>query len=242
MIIVFFCSPVYLFIYLFIYFSSPFFFFSKFISTHVSKKKKSTLSRSFRFSIDTTRRAAYYFEIGTRHFSISLWEGRRRVESGGRELLAIYLIGPTSIADRDGRVNWCTNENGLKIYIDRDNVNGNSLNNWSFDHPALLHFYPANQSVFKRASPTRCFVRKFHKCSKIFLSEKDFWELALNFSSFELLGKKFSSKLITDFQLIFDTCIYKGIKYSFPSFKKRKTKHYKIFPSLYPNKIFFYLT
>lgn len=174
--IVFFCSPVYLFIYLFIYFSSPFFFF---FEIHLNarfkkKKKKSALSRSFRFSIDTTRRAAYYFEIGTRHFSISLWEGRRRVESGGRELLAIYLIGPTSIADRDGRVNWCTNENGLKIYIDRDNVNGNSLNNWSFDHPALLHFYPANQSVFKRASPTRCFVRKFHKCSKIFLSEKDF--------------------------------------------------------------------
>lgn len=176
LIIVFFCSPVYLFIYLFIYFSSPFFFF---FEIHLNarfkkKKKKSALSRSFRFSIDTTRRAAYYFEIGTRHFSISLWEGRRRVESGGRELLAIYLIGPTSIADRDGRVNWCTNENGLKIYIDRDNVNGNSLNNWSFDHPALLHFYPANQSVFKRASPTRCFVRKFHKCSKIFLSEKDF--------------------------------------------------------------------
>lgn len=80
----------------------------------------------------------------------------RGVESGGRELLAIYLIGPTSIADRDGRVNWCTNENGLKIYIDRDNVNGNSLNNWSFDHPVLLHslhFYSANESVFKRASP-----------------------------------------------------------------------------------------
>lgn len=153
-LIIFFCFPVYLSIYLFFLFVLLFFRNSS-RRTYQKKKKKSALSRSFRFSIDTTRRAAYYFEIGTRHFSISLWEGRRRVESGGRELLAIYLIGPTSIADRDGRVNWCTNENGLKIYIDRDNVNGNSLNNWSFDHPALLHFYPANQSVFKRASPTR---------------------------------------------------------------------------------------
>ena len=59
-------------------------------------------------------------------FSISPWE-----RNGRWELLAIYLIGPTSIANGDGRFNWCTNENGLKIYIDRDTVNGNGVNNWS---------------------------------------------------------------------------------------------------------------
>lgn len=144
-----------LFIYLFIFLPRSS-FFSKFIWTHVWKKKKEKRvhfldhfgSRSIRHAvpriISKLAPGIFPFRYG------------RGVESGGRELLAIYLIGPTSIADRDGRVNWCTNENGLKIYIDRDNVNGNSLNNWSFDHPVLLHslhFYSANESVFKRASP-----------------------------------------------------------------------------------------
>lgn len=146
--------PVYLFIYLF--FSLVLLFFRNSSGYTFGKKKKEKRvhfldhfgSRSIRHAvpriISKLAPGIFPFRYG------------RGVESGGRELLAIYLIGPTSIADRDGRVNWCTNENGLKIYIDRDNVNGNSLNNWSFDHPVLLHslhFYSANESVFKRAFP-----------------------------------------------------------------------------------------
>lgn len=147
---------VFPFIYLFIYFSPSFFFFFEIhLDTRLEKKKEKRVHFLDHFGSRSIRHAVPRI-ISKLAPGIFPFRYGRGVESGGRELLAIYLIGPTSIADRDGRVNWCTNENGLKIYIDRDNVNGNSLNNWSFDHPVLLHslhFYSANESVFKRASP-----------------------------------------------------------------------------------------
>lgn len=142
---------------LFIYFSPSFFFFFEIhLDTRLEKKKEKRVHFLDHFGSRSIRHAVPRI-ISKLAPGIFPFRYGRGVESGGRELLAIYLIGPTSIADRDGRVNWCTNENGLKIYIDRDNVNGNSLNNWSFDHPVLLHslhFYSANESVFKRASPS----------------------------------------------------------------------------------------